>query len=284
MNAVPVHPSLQFSALQIAWLQELGIDKPWIPGDVPRNQPVAVPPVKIQLPASTVPHLAGRTPVGHRPPSPAAPLAPTKKEALAVSALTGSEVRTADIAAMTTDLAGLTAAIAACQACGLCQERHQVVVGQGVERPTVMVIGEAPGEQEDRQGQPFVGRSGRLLDNMLSAIGSGRDRNVYVANAIKCRPPGNRNPRPDELAACLPFLQRQIELVRPDSILALGRFAAQALLSTEGTLLSLRGQSHFITSGGRQIPVVVSYHPAYLLRRPMEKAAAWQDLQAVRNL
>ncbi len=273
MTGTPVHPPLQFSALQIAWLQELGIDKPWIPGDAPRIPPV--------VPSSLA------TAAGHRAvPAPAPAPTPARRviSPVLTPPLSGLDVQTSVMAATATDLSQLSAAIASCQACGLCQERHQVVVGQGVEQPDVMVIGEAPGEQEDRQGLPFVGRSGKLLDNMLLAIGSGRDRNVYVANAIKCRPPGNRNPRPDEMAACLPFLKRQIALVQPKGILALGRFAAQALLSTDATLQSLRGQSFSITSGDRQIPVVVSYHPAYLLRRPAEKAAAWQDLLRVRKL
>ena len=159
-----------------------------------------------------------------------------------------------------------------------------MVVGVGVAEPAIMIVGEAPGEQEDRQGLPFVGRSGMLLDNMLATIGASRQSNVYVTNAIKCRPPGNRQPRPEESAACHPYLMRQIELVNPRAILVLGRVAAQAVLATDASLQSLRGRASSVTVAGRQIPTVVSYHPAYLLRRPTEKAAAWEDLRRVHTI
>ena len=152
--------------------------------------------------------------------------------------------------------------VVSCTACGLCQGRRHAVFGHGGQPARWLVVGEAPGEQEDRQGQPFVGRSGQLLDAMLSAVGMSRERDVFIANVIKCRPPGNRNPKPEEIAACSPYLMRQIELLKPERILVLGRFAAQTLLGTEATIGSLRGRVHQLkTDAGPQIPVIVSYHP-----------------------
>ncbi|MEN5161830.1 uracil-DNA glycosylase [Achromobacter spanius] len=184
------------------------------------------------------------------------------------------------------NLEQLAAQVVACTACGLCKGRRHAVVGQGAQPTRWLVVGEAPGEQEDRQGQPFVGRSGQLLDAMLAAVGMSRERDVFITNVIKCRPPGNRNPKPEEIAACSPYLMRQIALLKPERILVLGRFAAQTLLGTDATIGSLRGRVHHLkTDEGAQIPVVVSYHPAYLLRSPSEKARAWQDLKlAAREL
>jgi len=184
------------------------------------------------------------------------------------------------------NLEQLAAQVVACSACNLCQGRRHAVVGQGAQPTRWLVVGEAPGEQEDRQGQPFVGRSGQLLDAMLAAVGMSRERDVFITNVIKCRPPGNRNPKPEEIAACSPYLMRQIALLKPERILVLGRFAAQTLLGTDATIGSLRGRVHHLkTDEGAQIPVVVSYHPAYLLRSPSEKARAWQDLKlAAREL
>ncbi len=179
-------------------------------------------------------------------------------------------------AAASTDAMGwpeLEAAIRACEACGLCRTRRQAVPGTGSRTARVLVVGEAPGAEEDQRGEPFVGRAGELLDQMLLAVGLDR-RRVYIANVLKCRPPENRNPAPDEVAACSPFLQRQIALLQPAVILALGSFAARALLGGEGKVGALRGGSHVYAG----IPVVVSYHPAYLLRSPQEKLRAWEDL------
>lgn len=178
------------------------------------------------------------------------------------------------------NLEQLAAQVVACAACGLCKGRRHAVVGQGAQPTRWLVVGEAPGEQEDRQGQPFVGRSGQLLDAMLAAVGMSRERDVFITNVIKCRPPGNRNPKPEEIAACSPYLMRQIALLKPERILVLGRFAAQTLLGTDATIGNLRGRVHHLkTDEGVQIPVIVSYHPAYLLRSPSEKARAWQDLK-----
>lgn len=178
------------------------------------------------------------------------------------------------------DWPALTQAIQHCTACSLCQGRKQAVPGTGNPQARWMIVGEAPGEQEDKQGLPFVGPAGQLLDAMLAAMGLTREADVYIANVIKCRPPHNRNPEPIEVAQCRPYLQRQIELVQPDLILALGRFAAQALLADvvpnvdKLPLGKLRGQVYPVN--GR--PVVVSYHPAYLLRSPTEKGKVWTDL------
>lgn len=170
--------------------------------------------------------------------------------------------------------------VVACTACGLCDGRRHAVFGQGATPTRWLVVGEAPGEQEDRQGHPFVGRSGQLLDAMLAAVGMSRETDVFITNVIKCRPPGNRNPKPEEIAACSPYLMRQIALLKPERILVLGRFAAQTLLGTDATIGSLRGRVHQLkTDEGGEIPVIVSYHPAYLLRSPSEKARAWQDLK-----
>jgi DNA polymerase len=182
------------------------------------------------------------------------------------------------------DLDGLRDRVVACTACTLCRNRRQAVFGMGPQAARWLVVGEAPGEQEDRQGLPFVGRSGQLLDAMLASVGMSRERDVFIANVIKCRPPGNRNPKPEEIAACGPYLMRQIELLKPERILVLGRFAAQTLLGTDAPIGSLRGRVHIFKAGDREIPVVVSYHPAYLLRSPGEKARTWQDLRLAISL
>ena len=173
----------------------------------------------------------------------------------------------------------LRATVAACTACTLCEGRTQTVFGVGHERAHWMIVGEAPGEQEDRQGEPFVGKSGQLLDNMLRAIGLTRTeaepaRQVYIANTLKCRPPGNRNPAPAELAACEGFLIRQLQLVQPKIILAMGRFAVQSLLRSTEPIGRLRGRVHHYQG----VPLIVTYHPAYLLRNLEDKAKAWDDL------
>lgn len=168
----------------------------------------------------------------------------------------------------------LSEAVAGCRACGLCDSRRNTVFGVGPARADWMVVGEAPGENEDLQGEPFVGQAGKLLDNMLRAIGLDRRRNVYIANVLKCRPPGNRNPEPQEVAQCEPFLRRQVELVQPRIILAMGRFAVQTLLQTQEPVGRLRGRVHRY----HDVPLVVTYHPAYLLRNLPDKAKAWADL------
>lgn len=172
------------------------------------------------------------------------------------------------------DWNALRQAVADCQACGLCKARKQAVLGVGDEQADWLFVGEGPGAEEDERGEPFVGQAGKLLDAMLASIGLARGKNVYIANAVKCRPPGNRTPEAHEIAACHPFLERQIELIKPRLIVALGRPAAQTLLEREIKIGAARAQ----TFDRRGIPVIVTYHPAYLLRNLEDKAKAWQDL------
>lgn len=178
------------------------------------------------------------------------------------------------------ELPAIENAIRVCTACGLCESRTQAVPGVGNPHADLLVIGEAPGQEEDRRGEPFVGRAGQLLDRMLAAIDLDR-QTVYITNVLKCRPPKNRDPKPDEVQACSPFLRRQIELIEPKAILAVGRVAAQQLLETGETIGRLRGRWHRF--GPRNTPLLVSYHPAYLLRSPGEKRKAWADLKRVRD-
>ena len=174
----------------------------------------------------------------------------------------------------------LSEAVAACRACKLCQTRRNTVFGVGDTAADWLIVGEAPGENEDIQGEPFVGQAGKLLDNMLRALGLDRREKVYIANVLKCRPPGNRNPEPDEVAQCEPFLRRQVQLLQPKVIIAMGRFAVQSLLGTTEAIGKLRGQRHQYAG----VPVVVTYHPAYLLRNLPDKAKAWADLCLAREI
>ena len=181
------------------------------------------------------------------------------------------------VAAMQWD--ALREVVRTCTACGLCRQRKQAVFGVGHESAPWLFIGEGPGADEDEQGEPFVGQAGKLLDSMLAAIGLARGREVYIANVVKCRPPGNRVPSPEEAAACAPYLDRQIELISPKLIVALGKTAVLRLLGAESSLASLRGRIHRY----RDIPLVVTYHPAYLLRNLPDKAKAWEDLLFARQ-
>jgi len=178
----------------------------------------------------------------------------------------------------------LRRSIAECRACGLCAERKQAVSGVGDENAGWLFIGEGPGAEEDARGEPFVGQAGKLLDAMLAAIGLKRGEDVYIANAVKCRPPGNRTPEAAEMMACFPFLKRQIELIQPKLIVLLGRAAVNSVLGEEGSLASLRGKTLAFRDGDREIPVLVTYHPAYLLRNLPDKAKAWEDLCRARAL
>jgi uracil-DNA glycosylase len=233
----------------------------------------ALPPEALLAAAPPAPRVAPAPPPGLSAPS--APSAPA----------TALSSPAADLS--TLDWPALREAVAGCRACGLCEKRRQTVFGVGHPRAHWMVVGEAPGEQEDLRGEPFVGPAGRLLDQMLAALGLTRaeaaaegapqltsERQVYIANTLKCRPPGNRNPEPAELAKCEPFLVRQIELVQPQVILAMGRFAVQALLRTDEPIGRLRGRVHRYQG----VPLIVTYHPAYLLRNLLDKAKAWDDL------
>jgi DNA polymerase len=245
------------------------------PADAPAQAEAAVvaaPPLAVPVPAG-VSRQAARVAVVPTPSAPSAASATVTPTLL-------TDERAAQIA--TLDWPALRDAVADCRACGLCTARTQTVFGTGATRAHWLVVGEAPGEQEDRQGLPFVGPSGELLDAMLRALqltraddGPASDaQRVYIANTLKCRPPGNRNPAPDELARCEPFLVRQIALLRPRIILAMGRFAVQSLLRSSDPVGRLRGRVHQYQG----VPLVVTYHPAYLLRNPADKARAWDDL------
>jgi len=175
----------------------------------------------------------------------------------------------------------LQAQVSLCVKCDLHRTRTRTVFGVGNRHADWLVIGEAPGAEEDRQGEPFVGAAGKLLDAMLQAIGLSRAENVFVANMLKCRPPGNRDPKPEELASCMPYLLRQIAAIKPKLILAVGRISAQNLLATDVPLGRLRGRVHEF--GPFNTPLIVTYHPAYLLRSPGEKRKAWEDLKFARE-
>lgn len=178
--------------------------------------------------------------------------------------------------AESTDLVGFAESLHNCARCRLSEKRTTVVFGEGAPDARIMFIGEGPGAEEDRTGRPFVGQAGQLLDRMVVAMGFQRAE-TYIANVVKCRPPGNRNPKDDEIAACSGFLDRQIELIRPDVIVALGRFAANRLTGTDKPLGALRGRwSHY-----KGVPLLATYHPAYLLRTPADKRKVWQDLKMV---
>jgi DNA polymerase len=193
------------------------------------------------------------------------------------------------VAAGQADIAGmeweeLRRTILACRACGLCAKRTQAVPGVGDENAAWLFIGEGPGAEEDARGEPFVGQAGRLLDAMLAAIGLERGQDVYIANAVKCRPPGNRTPENSEMAACFPYLKRQIALIQPRLIVLLGRAAVNAVLGEERSLASLRGKVLTYRDGEHEIPALATYHPAYLLRNLPDKAKTWEDLCRARAL
>lgn len=261
---------------QRAMLAEMGVRVWW-----PSTSPTPAQPVAQAMPAASTPEASpapASAPVAApRAEPPARPAAATVLAPVS-AAMAAVAVKPLVEGVDRMDWRALQEAVAVCQACELCQQRQQTVFGVGDVQARWMVVGEAPGEQEDQQGEPFVGSSGQLLDNMLKAVGLHRqaqgEAGVYITNTLKCRPPGNRNPSPQELATCAPYLARQVALVQPKIILAMGRFAVQALLQTTEPLGKLRGQIH--TYQG--VPVVVTYHPAYLLRNPADKAKAWADL------
>lgn len=213
---------------------------------------------------------------GASPASSALCASPNQQVVSAAPATSGDE-RAAAIAAM--DWPALRASVAECRACALCQQRKQAVLGVGDQSADWLFVGEGPGAEEDERGEPFVGQAGKLLDAMLAAIGLKRDKDVYIANAVKCRPPGNRTPAAEEMAACRPYLERQIELLQPKLIVALGRPAAQTLLQTEVKISAMRGR----LCKYNDIPLIITYHPAYLLRTLSDKAKAWEDLCLARR-
>jgi uracil-DNA glycosylase len=201
---------------------------------------------------------------------PADPLPPVAAEAMTLE----PEILPANWPVAIDDWSALRAAVAECRGCELSQTRSQGVFGVGDQAADWLIVGEAPGADEDRLGEPFVGQAGKLLDAMLASIGLRRGENVYIANILKSRPPGNRDPKPEEVQACLPYLLRQIDLIKPKLILALGRFAAQSLLASDTSISRLRGSLHEYHG----VPLIVTYHPAYLLRNPVDKAKSWEDL------
>ena len=212
---------------------------------------------------------------------PVAGEAPDATAGDAAASSTGQALRERAIAGMTWPV--LQEAVSGCTACALCEGRRRTVFGAGPQPAPWMLIGEAPGEQEDASGEPFVGDAGHLLDQMLAAIGIDRPNDAFITNVLKCRPPRNRDPLPEEVARCEPYLLRQVELVAPRVMLALGRFAAQSLLGTDATIASLRGRVHRYRVGEREVPLIVTYHPAYLLRTLPDKAKSWADLRLARR-
>jgi len=235
---------MQPGPLRNAYLEALGIDR-W----VARNSPPEVQVEPEAIPARLEVRAPAPAPVVRLPAAPAG------------------------------DWGTLRERVAACTACDLCKTRTQTVFGVGSTSADWLVIGEAPGADEDRQGEPFVGRAGQLLNAMLLAIGLPRET-VFIANILKCRPPGNRDPKPEEVARCLPFLHNQVALLKPKMILAVGRIAAQNLLATDLPLARLRGKLHRF--GAADTPLIITYHPAYLLRTPADKRKAWEDLKFAR--
>jgi len=277
--------TLQLDARQRAMLKEIGV-RVWQP--LPPAAPAEVPaPVRQKevgrMAASEREEAVQIRAAGVLPPS--AQVSACSDDAAPETA--APRVLPADIAAMDWPL--LQQAVADCQACELCKSRKNTVFGVGDTQAHWLVVGEAPGEHEDLQGEPFVGAAGQLLDNMLKSVGLSRRgtgaQGAYIANVLKCRPPANRNPQPQEMLQCEPYLRRQVELLQPRIILALGRFAVQALLHdsvpdvASMPLGKLRGQVHRYHG----VPVIVSYHPAYLLRTPLDKAKAWADLCLARQ-
>ena len=250
-------------------LKALEIDT-WIPRGA---EPAAVEAPEVSMARDdAAPEKRGRGRPRLNPPSPATPVAAPPASSKPPATPRSDYVAPAD-------WEGLRAAVKDCERCKLCSTRTQTVFGVGNAQASLMVVGEGPGADEDAQGEPFVGRAGKLLDEMLKSIGRSRKDNVFIANVVKCRPPGNRDPEPDEAEACRPYLERQIELVKPALIVALGRIAAQRLLQTDEPLSRLRGPMH--RYGARNTPLFITYHPAYLLRSPREKAKSWDDLKKV---
>ena len=215
--------------------------------------------------------------------APDAPAAPGTAGPTPGAGPEAAPVAAGEVPVSTLQWVDLERAVAECVACPLHRSRRRTVFGTGARDAGWMVIGEGPGANEDRQGEPFVGRAGRLLNAMLFALGLSREE-VFITNTVKCRPPGNRDPEPAETERCGPFLDRQIELVEPRVILAVGRVAAQIILDTNAPLARLRGREHRYPRSGRHVPVIATYHPAYLLRKPGDKRAAWEDLCLARSI
>ena len=266
------------SARRKQYLDALGIE-PW----QQRTQAPAQPP-EVTAPVGNPGNAVETAPVFSQSPN----MPPKFKTPLPAAALEPPPARSPEPAfEVPTTWEGLRPAVAGCMRCKLCKTRTNTVFGVGLETASLMVVGEGPGADEDQQGEPFVGRAGKLLDEMLKAIGRSRKeqapvKSVFIANVVKCRPPGNRDPEADEVEACRPYLDQQIRLVKPKLIVALGRIAAQRLLGTDAPLSKLRGPVH--EYGPDKTPLLITYHPAYLLRSPSEKAKSWTDLKRVHQL
>ena len=267
---------------RIDMLKEMGITPVWLPRRA--RGVIAEPPVTIaSVPEAAplqLPQVPPRKSLGGKGSEDIATVRRSQSgsPAGALAGSAGDAERAARIARM--DWPQLHEAVAGCQACALCKGRTNTVFGVGGQPADWMIIGEAPGQEEDRLGEPFVGQAGKLLDSMLAALEMKRNANVFIANVLKCRPPANRNPEPFEVAQCSPHLIRQVELVAPKVILLMGRFAVQSILQTDASIASLRGRLHRY----RDIPAVVTYHPAYLLRNLPDKAKAWEDLLFARSV
>ena len=251
----------QLDARQRAMLAEMGV-RVWAPKVRPAAVDATPEPAVAAPPAATA---------RSAPAAPRAPAPPMAEAPVAMRPARAASVQTMDWATLRETVAG-------CEACGLCKSRKNTVFGVGDEQADWMIVGEAPGENEDIRGEPFVGAAGQLLDNMLRAVGRSRTgqgaQGAFIANVLKCRPPANRNPQPEEVVQCEPYLARQVALVKPRVIVAMGRFAVQSLLKTTEPIGRLRGRVHRYEG----VPVIVSYHPAYLLRTPTDKGKAWADL------
>jgi uracil-DNA glycosylase family 4 len=291
LNAPPA-----LNALQLAWLQEIGLDKHMLARYVADTEPFnsGFVPASKGVPDITAGVAAAAAPISMR--AGAAEPAGKSPAAMVKAGITPAgrtPVRAGETSAapavvgpVPEDWEGLRVHIAECSACGLHAGRSQTVFGSGAaSSPEWMIVGEAPGDFDDRAGLPFQGKSGVLLGAMLASIGLQPDTPVFFTNLIKCRPLGNRTPTSEEIAACRPYLTRQIALLKPRRILTLGRLAAQALLGSDADLDSLRGQVHSVRSEtGREIPLVATHHPASLLMRPQHKADAWRDLNLARSI
>jgi DNA polymerase len=256
------------------------IEPPRVDFPAPAAEPVVKPPADPRPPASrtsaSAPPIEAPPPYDDLPPD----IEPSTEDLDAGIAETAPAPQSATPVA-NLDWHGLENAARDCRACRLCERRTNSVFGVGDRNADLMFVGEAPGQDEDLQGEPFVGRAGQLLNRMLTAAGLDRGR-VYIANIVKCRPPNNRNPQPDEAAACQAFLARQITLVAPRLLVCLGGVAATNLLGASESVGRLRGRVHHY--GPHRIPVLVTYHPSYYLRSPAEKAKGWRDLQTLMRL
>lgn len=290
---------LELTSHQHVMLKEMGIEIPTIsdPTELCAEQPHENTPQPSldadRRQAQTPDHFAARQPTTetvHTPQQPKANHAPAQTPTQApiqAPSIQSDETalgRARAIAQMTWE--ELEETVRQCNACQLCQSRTQAVLGVGSREAQWMIVGEAPGEQEDKQGEPFVGQAGKLLDKMLAQLNIARrpqenEHPIYIGNVLKCRPPRNRNPDPQEMLVCEPFLKRQIELIQPKIIIAMGRFAVQTLLQSHEAIGKLRGKVHHYQNGQnthQNIPVIVTYHPAYLLRNPVDKRKSWADL------